>query len=671
MIVGGGYIGLEMAEALRGRGMAVAIVELSEQVFGAIDPEMAAPIHQQLAARGVELHLGAGVAAFEERAGSLCVRLTTGESLDCELAVLAIGVRPEAKLAREAGLELGRTGGIAVDEHMRTSDPDIYAVGNAVEVRHLVTSGPALIPLAGPANRQGRIAADNIGGRASTYKGTQGTAVCKIFDLTVGITGMSEKALAKAGIPFEKVYVHPTSHAGYYPGAVGMTLKLLFAPDSGRILGAQAVGGEGVDKRIDVLAVALRTGMTAMDMEDLELSYAPPYGSAKDPVNYAGFVAANAVRGDVGLWHWPEARGMGQRLLLDVRTPGEFEAGTITGAVNIPLDDLRQRLGELPRDKELMVFCQAGLRGYIACRILSQQGFRCRNLSGGYKTYVCGTSRGGTGVSPVSGTCTTGVSSVAAPETGQAGGPSYKKKDARTVDATGLQCPGPIMKLKEAMAELKDGEAVTITASDCAFAADVKGWCHSTGNELVSLDDAGGKVRATVAKKTAAPAVAAAQEKTTVKQKTIVVFSNDLDKVLAAFIIANGAAAMGSQVTLFFTFWGLNVLRKSGGSAVKKNMIEKMFGWMMPRGAGKLTLSKMHMAGMGTAMMKGVMAKKNIPPLEELMRSARAAGVKLVACSMSMDVMGIRPEELIEGVELGGVAMYLDHAEQGNVNLFI
>lgn len=673
VIIGGGYIGLEMAEALRGLGLKVAIVELAAQVFGVIDPEMAAPIHQQLLDHGVELHLGVSVTAFEEPRGAtgpLTVWLTGGQSLECDLAILAIGVRPEVKLAREAGLEIGPTGGIAVDEHMRTSDADIYAVGDAAEVRNFVTNQASLVPLAGPANRQGRIAADNIAGRPSTYKNTQGTAICKVFDLAVGMTGLSEKALKKAGMAYEKVYVHPSSHAGYYPGSSAVSLKLLFAPDTGKILGAQAVGTKGIDKRIDVLAVALRAGMTVYDLEDLELSYAPPYGSAKDVINYAGFTAANALRGDVKLCHSPAMDApAANQLLLDVRTPAEVEAGTIAGARNIPLDELRPRLSELPRDKELLVFCQQGLRGYLACRILSQNGFACRNLTGGYKTYRAATDRGFATPAPAAcGACN-------APKDGRhaneaAPNAATHAAPVRTVDATGLQCPGPIMKLKEAMGDLKAGQAVTVLASDCAFSADVKGWCHSTGNELVSVESAGGNVRATVLKKSPAPAGKPAETKS-MNNKTIVVFSNDLDKVMAAFIIANGAAAMGSQVTLFFTFWGLNVLRKREGAAVHKTLIERMFGWMMPRGPDKLTLSKMHMGGMGTRMMKGVMARKNIPALGELIQSARAAGVRLVACSMSMDVMGIRAEELTEGVELGGVAMYLDQAEQGNVNLFI
>ena len=388
VVVGGGYIGLEMAEALRNRETAVTLVELAPQVFVAADPEMVAPIHQQLKLHGVDLRLGTSVTAIRDEAGRLSVRLSTGESIECGLVIMAVGVRPEAKLAKEAGLEIGQSGGIVVDEHMRTSDPHIWAVGDAVEVPHLVGGAPTVIPLAGPANRQGRVAADSIFGRPSVYRSSQGTAICKVFDLAIGMTGMSEKALRRAGRNYEKIYVHPASHAGYYPGASQLSLKLLFDPKTGAILGAQAVGADGVDKRIDVLAVAIRAGLTVDDLKDLELAYAPPYGSAKDPINYAGFVASNVISGDMPVCHVQDvAAPRDDQMILDVRTPAAAEAGTIPGARNIPLDELRDRLGELPRDKEILAFCAVGLRGYLACRILRQHGFRCRNLTGGYKTY--------------------------------------------------------------------------------------------------------------------------------------------------------------------------------------------------------------------------------------------------------------------------------------------
>jgi NADPH-dependent 2,4-dienoyl-CoA reductase/sulfur reductase-like enzyme/rhodanese-related sulfurtransferase len=398
IIVGGGFIGLEMAEAFRERGLEVVLVEMAQQVLNQLDPEMAAPVHQQLEAHGVALKLGASVNGFHTAGEMIATQLSTGEVLQADLVVLAIGVRPEVKLAREADLEIGAAGGITVDEHLRTSDPTIYAVGDAVETLDIVAGQMASVPLAGPANRQGRIAADNaLGQPASVYRGSQGTAICKIFDLVAGSTGLNEKMLKRLGRPYQKIYIHPASHAGYYPGAQPMSLKLLYHPKDGKILGTQVVGTDGVDKRLDVLATALRGNMTVFDLEHLELAYAPPYGSAKDPVNYAGFVAANALRGDVTYCHTEEMVAPSEhQLLLDVRTPSEVAAGTIPGALNISVDSLRERLTEIPREKELLVFCQVGLRSYLAARILNQHGWKTKVLTGGYTTYqaVVGASAG-------------------------------------------------------------------------------------------------------------------------------------------------------------------------------------------------------------------------------------------------------------------------------------
>jgi len=668
VVVGGGYIGLEMAEALRNRGIGVTLVEQTAQVMGTVDPEIAAPLHQHIRQHEVDLRLETSVVKFSVRDNLIEAHLSTGDAVECGIVIMSVGVRPEVALARDAGLEIGTRGGIVVDEHMRTSDPDILAVGDAIEVTDFVGGFQTHIPLAGPANRQGRIAADNALGRDSVYKNTQGTGICKVFDMTVAMTGMNEKSLKRVGMTYEKVYVHPASHASYYPGASPMTLKLLFDPSDGRVLGAQAVGTDGVDKRIDVLAVALRGGMTVYDLEELELSYAPPYGSAKDPVNYAGFVASNVLRGDARICHSEELlEPREDQIILDVRKDFEVAAGTIPGSVHIPLDELRDRLDELPRDKELLVFCQVGLRGYLACRVLSQRGFRCRNLTGGIKTYTAVTGRELKPEAPAKDeTCDDSGLSCAVP---QQDSKPRAASAVKTVDARGLQCPGPIMRVAEELKELQEGEALTILSSDPAFLTDVGAWCRSTGNRLVESAPEGGHFSATIAKGGAAPSAAAQGNPS--KKKTMVVFSGDFDKVTAAFIIANGAASMGSEVTMFFTFWGINALRRSKRVTVRKNPVERVFDWMMPRGAAKLKLSNMNMGGMGLAMIKGIMRKKNVPSLPELVESAQKAGVRLVACAMSMDLMGIRREELIDGVEEGGVAMYLANAEEGNVNLFI
>ncbi len=399
VVVGGGYIGLEMAEQLTRRGLAVILVEALPQVMAPLDPEMAAWLHLELRANAVGLHLGDPVAAFEaprpgESARASVVVLKSGTRIPADTVVLGLGVRPDTALAQAAGLELGALGGIRVNEHLQTSDPKIYAVGDAVEVRDHVTGAWSIIPLAGPANRQGRIAADNIFGRPSRYLDTQGTAILRLFHLAAGCTGASEKSLRKANLPFQALHLHPGSHAGYYPGAEPIAMKILFAPGNGKLLGAQAVGHEGVDKRIDVLATAIKAGMTVHDLAELELAYAPPFGSAKDPVNLAGMAAQNVLAGDVQLAQWNEVASLDPRrtVLLDVRRPDERAKGFIPGSLHIPLDQVRARMHDLPRDKEIIVHCLSGQRSYFACRILAQNGFRVRNLTGSFRTWKTATA---------------------------------------------------------------------------------------------------------------------------------------------------------------------------------------------------------------------------------------------------------------------------------------
>ncbi|MBL9091678.1 MAG: FAD-dependent oxidoreductase [Planctomycetaceae bacterium] len=391
VVVGAGFIGLELVENFVRRGVATTVVELQDQVLPPLDKEMTTPILETLRKHGVSVLLEQSAEAIEAATDGLVVRVKSGERLPADLVILGIGVRPENRLAVEAGLEVGPRGGIRVNEQMQTADPDVYAVGDAVEVRDFVSGDATQVPLAGPANRQGRLAADHIFGRPAKFRGTQGTAVVGVFELTAAATGASEKALRRAQRPFRKAYVHPANHAGYYPGAEPMTIKILFHPETGKLLGAQAVGGAGVDKRIDVLAVALQAGMTVFDLEEMELCYAPQYGSAKDPINMAGFVAAGLLRGDhpqVDVEAVSASEESKRPLLLDVRTPQEFAAGNIPGAVNIPVDDLRARLEELPRDREIAVYCQVGQRGYLATRILRQRGYAASNIGGGYKTYL-------------------------------------------------------------------------------------------------------------------------------------------------------------------------------------------------------------------------------------------------------------------------------------------
>jgi NADPH-dependent 2,4-dienoyl-CoA reductase/sulfur reductase-like enzyme/rhodanese-related sulfurtransferase len=387
VVVGGGFIGLEMTENLLHRGISVTLVEMLPQVMPAFDAEMMTQVHQRLQASGVQLLLGDGVSKFEQTADDrLCVQTRSGKTHLAELVILGIGVRPEAKLAKDAGLDIGEKGGIRVNENMKTNDDRIWAVGDAVEVRDYVTGEWVLIPLAGPANRQGRIAADNIFGREAKFRGVQGTTICGAFDLIMAATGANEKTLRRVGMEYEKVYLHPGHHVGYYPGAKPIAMKMLFSVPEGKVLGAQAVGEEGIEKRIDAIAMAIQRHSTVFDLEEAELCYAPQFGAAKDPVNMAGMIAANGLRGDAPVVHWEDIEGT-DATIVDVREPGEFEAGHLEGAVNVPLSQLRERMDELPRDRPLWVYCQVGQRAYYATRALRLQGFDVYNLTGGFKTY--------------------------------------------------------------------------------------------------------------------------------------------------------------------------------------------------------------------------------------------------------------------------------------------
>jgi len=388
VVIGGGYIGIEMAESLRERGLAVDLVEMVPQLLPPLDREMTWFLEEHVRHQGVTLHLGTAAAAFRDAGGAAEVELQNGTRIIADLVILSAGVKPDVALAKDAGLEIGARGGIKVDRHLRTSDPDIYAAGDAVETPHLALTGAWLIPLAGPANRQGRVVADNIAGRATEWKGSLGTSIVKVFEMTAGGTGANEKTLKREGVPYRKVFLHPGHHAGYYPGATALHLKVLFAPDTGKLLGAQVVGHDGVDKRIDVFATAMAASMTVYDLQDLELAYAPPYGSAKDAVNMAGFVASNVLKGDLALWQADEFPARtGDGIIVDVRGKPDFDAGHVPGAVNIPLGEIRARAKELPAEKPVYVYCKVGFRSYLAYRALSEGGRPVLSLSGGFDTF--------------------------------------------------------------------------------------------------------------------------------------------------------------------------------------------------------------------------------------------------------------------------------------------
>lgn len=662
VVVGGGFIGIEVAENLQERGIKTTLVEMAPQLMPPIDQEMAQPLSDVMSEHGVELHLNSAVTKIEEIKNDdalMSVTLKDGKKLTTDLIVLAVGVKPNSELAVKAGLATNQRGGIVVDDRMQTSDENIYAVGDAIEVNDPILKRRVMIPLAGPANKQGRAAAINVFGGNERYRGSIGTAVCKVFNMTVASTGVNERTLKSEGVEYKKLYLNPANHATYYPGADMMHLKVLYQADE-TILGAQIVGHNGVDKRIDLLATAIKTGIKITELEHLELAYAPPYGSAKDPINFVGFIAANERAGETDFIAPDELKN--NDFILDVRETEEVECGAVSGAVNIPLGELRQRKDELPKDKEIIIMCKSGVRAYLGERILKQSGFKVKNLSGGYITWKmfnpeapghhtfgpCGNNR-----------CDTDF-----------GDPLSKTQHAimKEIDACGLQCPGPIVQVKKALEELNAGDTLRVKASDAGFKKDLPAWCGSTGHVLVSIDEQDGIIEAIVAKAGRAPVAANIATK---KQTTIVLFSNDLDKTMAAFIMATGFASLGHEVSIFFTFWGLNVLRKDNPPPVKKDILSRMFGMMMPRGAKKLALSKMHMAGMGTAMMKYVMNSKNVNSLPMLIAQAQQLGVKFLACDMAMNVMGIQAEELIDGVERVGVANFAALSEQSSTTLFI
>ena len=664
VIVGAGFIGLEMAENLHHAGAKVSVVEMGNQVMAPVDFSIASHVHQHLLQKGVHLHLGVGVERFGYENKELHVYLGDGTSIEADMVILSIGVRPETKLAQAAGLKIGETGGIWVNDKLETSVKDVYAVGDAIEFPHPITGKPWLNYLAGPANRQGRIVADNmVFGNTMAYEGAIGTSIAKVFDMTVASTGLAAKRLKQMNIEYKSSTTHSSSHAGYYPDALSLTLKLTFDPSTGKLYGAQAVGYDGVDKRIDQIALLIKNGATVYDLARIEHAYAPPFSSAKDPIAIAGYVASNVTDGIMPIANWREVNTTNSEktYLLDVRTREEYAFGSITNAVNIPLDELRERLDEIPVDKEILIYCAVGLRGYLALKILLARGYKnVKNLSGGYKTYS-------TAVAPI-------VELSVANQLQETVASSHKeeiKGEIKTVrlDACGLQCPGPVMKVKQVIDTILPGHRMEVVATDAGFARDAQAWCNMTGNHLISTTEEKGRYTVLIEKGEAKSCSVVTSCDT--KAKTLIMFSDDLDKALATFVLANGAASTGQKVSIFFTFWGLNVIKKTAKPKVKKDFFGKMFSFILPAHSGKLHLSKMSMLGMGDKMMRYIMQKKGVDSLESLREQALAAGVEFIACQMSMDMMGIKREELFDEVTIGGVATYMERAEQANMNLFI
>ena len=667
VIVGGGFIGLEMAENLVHAGVKVFVVEMANQVMGPIDYSMAALVHEHLQQKGVTLYLSQAVEAFEKTDSGLAVVFQSGIRLQVDMVLLSIGVRAETHLASGAGLKLGEMKGIYVNEYLQTSDESIYAVGDAIEYPHPITGKPWLNFLAGPANRQARIVADNIVfGNQVKYEGSIGTSIAKIFDMTVASTGLAAKRLKQMNIDYLSSTTHSASHAGYYPGALQMTIKIVFSPTDGRLYGAQIVGFDGVDKRIDEFALIIKQGGTVYDLIRLEHAYAPPFSSAKDPVAIAGYVAGNILSGKMKPLYWRELQNadLSKVTLIDVRTSDEFNLGNISGAINIPLDEMREHLKTISHDKPVWLYCGIGLRGYLASNILKDNGFTdVRNLVGGIKTYKAA-------VTPV---CLPSQEKDTSfvPTAGLEGIKQEKSfEKIIKVNACGVQCPGPILKLKKEMDTLLPGQCLEISATDAGFPRDAEAWCRTTGNKFIGNTEGNGIYRVQI-EKAMLKSDGKMQFEREWKGKTFILFSDDLDKTLATFVLANGAAATGEKVTIFFTFWGLNAIKKRHKPAVKKDIFGKMFGWMLPSDSRKLKLSKMNMGGVGTKMMRMIMKKKGVESLETLRQQALDNGVEFIACQMSMDVMGVYREELLDCVTIGGVATYIDRADKANMNLFI
>ena len=664
VIVGGGFIGLEMAENLKHAGAEVAVVEMASQVMAPIDYSMAALVHEQLQQQGIKLYLEQAVEAFSREKEELTVHFKSGITINADMVLLSIGVKAQTSLAQNAGLKIGEMRGIWVNEYLQTSDESIYAVGDAIEYPHPITDKPWLNFLAGPANRQARIVADNmVLDNTTRYEGSIGTSIAKVFDMTVASTGLPAKRLKQMDIPYLSATIHNGSHASYYPGSLQMSIKITFSPTDGQLYGAQIVGYDGVDTRINQLALAIKQGATVEQLTRLEHAYAPPFSSAKDPVAIAGYVACNILSGKMNPLYWREMQkaDLTKVMLIDVRTPDEFALGTIPGAVNIPLDDLRERLSEIPADRPLWLFCGIGLRGYLASNILKGYGYKdVRNLIGGLKIYNAAitkieTPKGFKFVKPISSCPSTDNSTL---------------KNSIKVDACGIQCPGPILKMKQAMDNLQTGQILEIKATDAGFPLDAEAWCRTTGNQFISKRSEGG-IHIIEIEKSSSCAVETTKTLLEDKGKTLILFSDDLDKVLATFVLANGAAATGKKVSIFFTFWGLNAIKKEHKPKVDKDFFGRMFSWILPSDSTKLALSKINMLGIGSRMMRYLMKQKGVDSLESLRQQAIDNGVEFIACQMSMDVMGIKREELLDHVTVGGVASYMERAEQSNVNLFI
>lgn len=645
VVIGGGFIGVEMAENLNHLGIKVTLVDNSNHILKILDHEMASIVELNLKNSGINVVLNQTVNSVSETE----VILKNNEIIKTDMTILAIGVKPQVELAKGTNIELTPSGAFKVNSQFETSVKDIYAIGDAIETNSPIINKDMYIALAWPANRQGRILADIIHGSDVEYSGTIGSSVLKVNDLTVATTGLNEEYLNSLNIKNETLIIHRASHASYYPGSSTLTLKLVFDPISKKIFGAQAIGLSGVEKRIDMIATAIKANLTVEALQEIEVCYAPPFNSAKDPVNIAGYVASNIMEKKTKMVSYKEINNF--NYVIDVRSKEEHEFGNIQGSLNYELDTLREEKHDIKKDAKILLYCQVGMRGYLAEQILKSQGYtNVSNLSGGYSTYNYVVKNN---------------EAIKLEHINLVKEHTIK----HIVDARALQCPGPITATYNKINEISNGEKIEVLVTDVGFCQDIEAWCNKCGHVLESIEKKDGYISAIITKENSS-----ACELKSVNNNdngTIVLFSGDMDKALGAMIIAQGAQVMGKEMTVFCTFWGLNVLRKDYHVKVEKTLFEKMFGFMMPRGAKKASISQMNMMGMGTKMIKGRMKSKNVDQLPEMILNAQKSGVKFIACTMSMDLMGIKEEELIDGVELAGVAKYVGESNGADLTLFI
>ena len=656
-VVGGGYVGVETAENLKHLGIDTTLIEAAPHILAPFDSEISNILEYELVDNGINLLISEKVTEFQEDKDEVIIKLESGKSVTTDMVIFSIGVSPDTKFLQNSGINLGERGHILVNENLETNIDGVYALGDSIIVKNYITKENCAIPLAGPANRQGRIVAGNIVGRDEKYKGSIGTAIIKVFELIGASTGLNERALKQLNISYEKIYLHPNNHVSYYPGATPITIKVLYNKKNRQILGAQAVGINGVDKFIDVIATSIKFEATIDDLAELELAYAPAFLSAKSPANMAGFIGQNIEDNLLKQVFLEDLKNYNEKetIILDIREELELISGSLKNSINIPLSELRKRYTELPKDKEIWTYCAVGLRGYIASRFLTQKGYKVKNLAGGIKIEEKEL-----------------IKTQEETFSNKENSDYNVDKEDEYLDLSGLSCPGPLVKIKEKIDKLQESEKLKVKVSDPGFYNDIQAWSKVTKNSLLSLDKKDGLTYATLQKGQTSKVVVKEQENVIIEDNsnmTMVVFSGDLDKAIAAFIIANGALTMGKKVTMFFTFWGLSILKKK--KLAKKSFIEKMFAMMLPKNSQDLPVSKMNFFGIGAKMIRSVMKKKNIMSLEELMKKAKDSGVNITACTMSMDVMGISKEELIDGINYGGVGQYLGETEKSNNNLFI